>query len=564
MNTPNNSHDDSEKNERAFAPLEQRLATFYGAQKEDSLALDAFWQRLAPRLDARDGQRHASTPVADATDAIEPNHSLSTRHTRHISDDIVRSPSAPSRLPVSPISDHPSRVRRTVTNLVSVGAVAVICLAALAIFHIGGLGESGQQGVAQRVKLEWSKVQLPAGVVLFDGGNSPTPANGTPTDSAVAKVPPAPNSVYFVMPNDGNVAYICQSIGMDAPRIWRTTDAGHDWAQLPALPLSGSFEQCGIRADANDANTVFVYLKRISDNTVGGFLTYVLFAGAAQWQPLVGDVVPLTSAGDTYYRIALRSGRIDESIPPSRQPQAHLYRSTDRMRTWQPINDAPLVAEDIATQTATRQSSPVGVMKIWVQPKTGEILAQTYDGALWRSTNQGQDWTQLDLPALPPASELTPVADDLMSFGGTTDAIAFVQQPIGNRPFALCAIVFHQQPIVFNVAPLYCSSDSGQTWIRRPRTAVHWGNGKSDTFELPWMMLGDGSLIAWDVQTISVFPGNNTAAPAAHVIGTIPSPIDPNSIPSGQVGVASGGGAVLWQPHDADTLYVATYRPIVL
>jgi hypothetical protein len=72
-------------------------------------------------------------------------------------------------------------------------------------------------------------------------------------------------------------------------------------------------------------------------------------------------------------------------------------------------------------------------------------------------------------------------------------------------------------------------------------------------------MLLDGSLLAWDVRTLSVYPGNDTTAPAAHIIGTIPTPADLNDIPGGQVGVLAGGGAVLWQPHDPLTLYVATY-----
>jgi hypothetical protein len=146
----------------------------------------------------------------------------------------------------------------------------------------------------------------------------------------------------------------------------------------------------------------------------------------------------------------------------------------------------------------------------------------------------------------------------MLSEGGATDAIAIVQQPSGNKPFTLCALVFDQTTIAYNVAPFYCSTDSGQTWTRRPRTAVEWGNGKPATFELPQLMLSDGSLLAWDVRTLSVFPGNNPTAAEAHVIGTIPTPLNPNNIPGGAASPIPGGAA-LWQPHDPQTLYVAMY-----
>jgi hypothetical protein len=186
------------------------------------------------------------------------------------------------------------------------------------------------------------------------------------------------------------------------------------------------------------------------------------------------------------------------------------------------------------------------------------MLTQTFDGVLWRSVDHGQTWARILLPSLPPASELTPPPGELLWDHGPTDAIAIVQRPTGNKPFTLCAMVFDQTTITFNVAPFYCSTDSGQSWIRRPRTAVEWGNGKPATFELPQLMLSDGTLLAWDVRTLSVFPGNNASAAAAHVIGTIPTPLNPDNIPSGEASPIPGG-AVLWQPHDPQTLYVAMY-----
>ncbi len=119
-------------------------------------------------------------------------------------------------------------------------------------------------------------------------------------------------------------------------------------------------------------------------------------------------------------------------------------------------------------------------------------------------------------------------------------------------------MVFDQTAIAYNVAPFYCSTDSGQTWTRRPRTAVEWGNGKPATSSSRNCCLSDGTLLASDVRTLSIFPGNNSSAPAAHVIRTIPTPLDPDNIPGGQASPIPGG-AVLWQPHDPQTLFVAVY-----
>jgi len=259
-------------------------------------------------------------------------------------------------------------------------------------------------------------------------------------------------------------------------------------------------------------------------------------------------------------------GNLDKGAPTTTdpngkaqdRPQQRLYESTDQMRTWHELNNAPLIAEDIATAVQTNRIGPNGALALWVQPNSGEMMTQTFGGVLWRSVDHGQHWARILLPSLPPANELTPTPGEMLSEGGATDAIAFVQQPAGNKPFTLCALVFDQTAIAYNVAPFYCYIDSGQSWTRRPRTAVEWGNGKPATFELPQLMLSDGSLLAWDVQTLSVFPGNNPSAAAAHVIGTIPTPLNPDNIPGGEASPIPGG-AVLWQPYDSQTLYVATY-----
>jgi hypothetical protein len=548
MNTSHNTHN-TEGNEREYAPLEAQLSSYFGAQPDEPLPVDAFWHRLAPHLEMRVGAEHTSATV---TDTVQTDRAVATRH---IADDIA------GAIPIAhPIpAPRPRRFAHVITNIAAIGTVAAICLAAFAIFHVVGLGVPGQRVMTQSAKLSWQKVRLPAGVVLIGNHSITVTENGTPIANGSPTSFPTANAAYYVAPSNGNIAYICQYIGSHAPRIWRTANAGQDWTPLAVMPVSGSFTECGMRADANNANSIFVYLKRTSSSTPGGFTAYAFLDGAAHWLTIAEDMVPLASWGDAYYAVNIPNTQVIPDGAPAGQPQSHLYISTDQLRTWRSLDDTAIIAEGIATQEQTKQASPTGVMLAWVQPTTGELLAQSFDGALWRSTDHGQNWTQLQLPPLPPASQLTPLPGETVMNGGATDAIALVQQPLGNRPFTLCALVFHQQAIAYNVAPLYCSTDSGQTWTRRPRTAVNRGNGNPAAFELPQTMLLDGSLLAWDVRTLSVYPGNDTAAPAAHVIGTIPTPADLNDIPGGQVGVLAGGGAVLWQPHDPLTLYVATY-----
>jgi hypothetical protein len=441
--------------------------------------------------------------------------------------------------------------------------VLALCLSAFALFHQLSAQQPGKSGVIQRGELAWRRVTLPPGVVLTNGeGVTMTNGSGTPIISGAVKNSPTPNATLQVTPSNGNIAYICQLMGQGNPRVWRTTDAGQHWVALPEAPVNSDMNACYLEFDANDPLTVIV--RSGTEDSAHGSVSYALFDGASQWQALSKGQMMESVA--SWRNIYYGTGNLNPKAPtiadpngrPQDQPQQRIYESTDQMRTWHELNDAALIAENIASAEQTTGFGLIGAIALWVQPNTGELLAQTTDGVLWRSVDHGQHWARILLPSLPPASELTPTPGEMLSEGGATDAIAFVQQPVGNKPFTLCAMVFDQTAIAYNVAPFYCSTDSGQTWTRRLRTAVEWGNGKPATFELPWLMLSDGTLLAWDVRTLSVFPGNNPSAAAAHVIGTIPTPLNPNNIPGGEASPIPGG-AVLWQPHDPQTLYVATY-----
>ena len=108
MNTSHNTHN-TEGNERAYALLEAQLSSYFGAQPDEPLPVDAFWSLLAPHLEMRVGAEHTSATV---TDTVQPDRAVATRH---IADDIagsqpIASAPAPARdasrmsLPTSPLS----------------------------------------------------------------------------------------------------------------------------------------------------------------------------------------------------------------------------------------------------------------------------------------------------------------------------------------------------------------------------------------------------------------------------------------------------------------------------
>lgn len=507
------------------------LRAYFVTQRTPPPDPEAFWQRLAPYLEARGAPTAPSAPALAIPPAPPPGPERRENHVR------TRRNSS-------------SRLRRGISHAAAVAAVLLLSLGALALFHQLGLVASDGQTI-QRGQLAWHTVALPPSVVLEEGVGVTEYTNSGQSVPTGTPASAKPNATLAVAQANGDVSYICQVPSEGTALLWRTTDAGRHWSRLPDLPSSGSFIACGMRTDANNALTVMVMLGDPSQETTNP-IVYVLFDGTPQWQRLPEAVNTFSYSRGMYYAIRNSVGAAGQSL------QGHLYVSTDQMLSWHPI-DAPLIAENLAAVRRLKLNGATGVEHFWVSPETSELLAQTYDGVLWRTSTNGTTWAQINLPALPPAGELTPTpGEGIYETAMPGAAIVFVQQPIADHPFTLCALVLDQTLTVFNVAPLYCSTDSGQTWTRRPRTAVSQGYGKPDQFELPSLMLPDGSLLSWDVTTIYRMPGSNLHAPSGFVVGTIPPPHDPNNIPGGMAGITTHG-ATLWQPHDTQTLYVAQY-----
>lgn len=534
----NDAHDtlDSTAPDGASSALESRLYAHYAAHASQPPDPETFWQRLAPHLEARMDLSDSSLTLASvAAPSALPSH--------------------PTPRPIYPRTTPTPRARgwwlpRAFSGAVALAAVVLLSLATFALLHQRSpLRTPGGQTV-QRGQLGWRQITLPPGVILANGAGVVESSNTGASSGHTANAS-APNANLVVAAASGAVAYICETPATGGVRLWRTLDAGATWSPLPTLPSAATFASCAVRIDGNDARTVVVQLAPILGAGARGDQSFALFDGAAAWRPLNTSMQAFSSWHGIYY------GTSNDLVIGS--AVSHLYHSTDGMRTWHAL-DAPLIAENLAAAQRLHLNGAIGVAQVWVQPQTGALLAQTYDGVLWRSAKQGTTWDQIALPPLPPASELTPSpGEDLIETAMPGAALVVVQAPTSDHPFTLCALVLDQTLTVFNVAPLYCSTNSGQSWVRRPRPTVSQGNGQPVGYGVPDAMLADGSLLAWDVQTIYAFPGNSIQAPAPRALGTIPPPPDPNNIPAGMLGITPDG-AVFWQPQNPRTVYVAQYK----
>ncbi|HKT40168.1 MAG TPA: hypothetical protein VJR48_17485, partial [Ktedonobacterales bacterium] len=347
---PNSGEQYNPADPSADPTLEARLATHFRAQAQATAPLDgeAFWKRLAPRLEPR--------LFPESETIAPPSDDAPTRRrgtTVVVPDDVPASPAHGGRQRQR--ARDATRPHRTINNLLAVAAVLALCLSAFALFHQLSEQPLGKSVLMQRGELTWRRVALPPGVVLTNGeGVTMTNGSGTPIISGAVKNAPTPNATLRVTPSNGNIAYICQLAGQGNPRLWRTTDAGQRWISLPTLHIIGNVDTCFLGFDANDPLTVIATFVRSAENgSAHGRVSYVLFHGASQWQALgQGQLMgSVASWRNVYFGL----GNLNPDAPttsdpngkPQDLPQQRLYESTDQMRTWHELNNTPLIAENI-------------------------------------------------------------------------------------------------------------------------------------------------------------------------------------------------------------------------
>jgi hypothetical protein len=438
------------------------------------------------------------------------------------------------------------------------GAAALLVVAgSIALFQdpqlFGGGGGHPQ--------LLWQKIALPTGVRLAVGVRVISPAQAIPAYEV-------PNAVFYVSPDNGEVAYICQTLSSSAPRLWRSVDAGQHWVLLPAVPVSTAFGSCSLATDASDPLTV---LAALTQSGTSPDLSFLLTDGAQEWQLASNGIESFASWHQVTFVIKDTGVLIKGTAVPGGMPgisrdiaQTALYVSTDLNRSWKEI-DGPIL------QQAGRQIVPYLPQEAWVQPETGALLVWTRGGLLWTSSDQGGHWRQITFPRGAVAA---------IEFGGPGPYLVaspvLVQRSVGAEPFHICTFLqsetalpteasqeFFPENYLANVDAFYCSHDGGQTWKHLPESTFSVQGNPQGVFQPPNynVMLTDGSLAIYPTPTnrdIVRVPADASDLTSGYVIGSIPPPTNPNNIPAGILG-PTALGAVFWQPYDARTVYVASY-----
>ncbi len=448
---------------------------------------------------------------------------------------IFEIPNYHSQYPPNVVPLRPgSRFRRVITTAVACGAVLLLVVGAVVAFErpnfVGGMPHGGGS------VLNWQKISLPAGVTLDSLGVEENAPNAQPGEQ---------HAWLTIVPQNGNIAYICQTLPGNTTHLWRTVDAGEQWTALPTISTQSSLPICSLQTDENDPQTVFVTLTdQLGDSSLGGS-SFVLRDSSLHWQPASSFIQEVASWQGTFYAI---KGSADNGT--------HLYASTN-LKSWREIDSNEWI------QPEPGHDSGYVPTQLWVQSTTGALLVWVNGNlnapsSLWTSSDQGRHWQHIAYPwsAAPSIS--------------SEPTLVYVEPVMDSQPFHICAVALNSQnnnipqSRTSEIFDFYCSQDGGQTWKAR-FTRVSWAKGADAIFLFSGYggsdaMLADGSVIAWEVTTIYRVPVDASSLTAESEVGTIPPPPNPNNIPGGIVGLTTRG-AILWQPFSTQEIYVATYTP---
>lgn len=282
------------------------------------------------------------------------------------------------------------------------------------------------------LQLTWAPATLPPGMQLY-GFSQPFPAstNGTIAYGCVSPLDVSGKSV--------------PGVTGGATTVWVTRDRAAHWTPAGTLPLARhDITLCAVLVD--DLNPTHL-LATATWQRQPSFaldpqqsLALISTDGGASWQPLANrqdtQITDFVTYGPTTYATFVYTG--DGSL------RHVLYASDDGMRTWRPIDAQINAADDNADQ-------------FWVRPDTGDLLLQAGNlnapqgkniTHLWTSGDGGAHWTQLT---------------------NVPDASGFVVQPSqAGKPWTICGTNFEETANPNWPGALWCSTDSGRSWVQRP------------------------------------------------------------------------------------------------
>ncbi len=171
-----------------------------------------------------------------------------------------------------------------------------------------------------------------------------------------------------VFPNDGEIAWLCQSGTKIAPgplHVWRTHDGGATWQTLSVAQIDKAIS-CQISLDQLDPDVAILDVEYISHTTPAQVTgaNYSTLDGGASWQaaPLILPMTDFATLNGATY--AIRQDGTDAN---------RLEVSKDGLRTWNYVDD-PI------------QRAEADGLTLLAQPEHGRpVDPGHFDGWGWRN-----------------------------------------------------------------------------------------------------------------------------------------------------------------------------------
>jgi hypothetical protein len=195
-----------------------------------------------------------------------------------------------------------------------------------------------------------------------------------------------PNAVgWDISPVTGRDGWACVPAQGGGFTILATHDAAVTWAKVsdlaPTTPEPTT--SCGLDADQRAANVVIAVIDwgAGADNTLRS-ISLISTDSGVSWRQLPGEIAvsdEATVAGETYAIL------YDTTTPTLDEGSMWLVVSTDALRTWHATRPPRLDLND-------------GFFGFQLGAAEGEIVAASYNNTLWRTTDDGANWSQITTP----------------------------------------------------------------------------------------------------------------------------------------------------------------------
>jgi hypothetical protein len=433
-------------------------------------------------------------------------------------------------------------------------AVLLVSLLAAVIFNAIAHRGAGT-GLTLVNQLTWRQVRYPDGVTL----RPPQAALGFST-------------------YNGNVAYLCAtstaSGALDSPRLWITRNRGATWTRLTDIPDVSGVTGCQITVDSLEPDIVEVWLTQSPPSDL---TTFISVDGGQRWRPAPADLKDVHQAlratwqGHTF-AIQSTGDYLNGEV------QSDLVLSDDSMQTWRPIDETLLAALPKIVAPQPGQPKYHWINQFWLQPSTGELLAETDLGTLWSSPDMGQHWTQRVVPlSVVPPDAIPANATNPEQQGGPIIAASrhfFVQPSAVDQTFQICGEIdvrHAREQVPGPMVAFACSWDGGQTWIARPPLLFAPLCRLCDRIDTPnqnlsvFAMTPDGSLLAEvtprgmdGADAFCLLPRAATQASEWEYLGPVSPPVQGG----GYSGIAmsyDGQSIVLWDASNPSHALVTSY-----